>query len=750
MLAAAGAADGAQTSAKAIGPYLRITKLTETQHRIRQFGATVAASGDGQTVVVGSPFDTGAKGAAYVFSKRGAVWSSTRLSSGGGRFGSSVSISFDGRTVLIGAPAAGDDEFGAAWVFKNPGGGVWTGTKLKPYGADGDPGIGYSVALSGNGLMAVAGGPFDNRSAIRRPYTRKFGKGGAWLFRRSGATWRQFGNKLTGAVGKDGGFGASVDLDFDGSYAIVGAPKAAAAFIFDRKAWDNRKGTPRSTKLSVIRKSEGYGWAVSIEGGYAAVGEALQAFAGSIHVYKHSSTGSWRSVFGTLQGHGHAHFGAAVSLAAPPGGQPVLLVGAYSSSKNLGGAWLFGPASDNPDEVTWAEKQELATGVRPGTQLLFGAGVALSGDGQTAVVGASGASGGRGEATVYATAPTIDSIDPASGPEGGGTVVRLKGSRFNGVTGVTFGTHFATSFHVDSSTSMTAVSPPAVPGTVGVSVALRRGTASAPSLDAQFTYLSRPIVDSLDPNAGPTTGGTSVTIGGSYFRDVTAVRFGSVPAASYKVLSQTVIQAVSPPGAAGTVDVTVTAATGTSAGADAGRFTYFVPASVVTFDNLTTGGPSGGGGAPVVVNSQYAARGLTFNDLSAIDYSKGAAAIPGFTHSVPVGVESCVGVEFCTKPIRATFAAPQRSVCAWVGFSFRLDEPVRVQLQALSNGAVIGVAGTTLPARTSPTPIRTPLLVTAPTASITELEIFVPGGYDNALAADDITFSAERALSSCS
>ena len=63
---------------------------------------------------------------------------------------------------------------------------------------------------------------------------------------------------------------------------------------------------------------------------------------------------------------------------------------------------------------------------------------------------------------------------------------------------------------------------------------------------------------------------------------------------------------------------------------------------------------------------------------------------------------------------------------------------------------VIGVASTTLPASTSPTPIRTPLLVTAPTASITQLEIFVPGGYDNALAADDITFSAERALSSCS
>ena len=75
---------------------------------------------------------------------------------------------------------------------------------------------------------------------------------------------------------------------------------------------------------------------------------------------------------------------------------------------------------------------------------------------------------------------------------------------------------------------------------------------------------------------------------------------------------------------------------------------------------------------------------------------------------------------------------------------------MRVQSQALSNGAVVGVASTTLPASISPTPIRTPLLVTAPTASITQLEIFVPGGSDNALAADDIMFSAERPLSSCS
>jgi hypothetical protein len=394
--------------------------------------------------------------------------------------------------------------------------------------------------------------------------------------------------------------------------------------------------------------------------------------------------------------------------------------------------------------------QELVTGVRPGTKLFFGNGVALSRDGQTAVVGAPGEAGGRGAVVVYGTAPTVDAIDPTSGPEGGGTVVHIKGSRFNGVTGVTFGSRPATSFHVDSSTSMTAVSPPGEPGTVGVSVALSRGTASAPHPGARFTYLARPSVTSLDPAVGPAGGGTVVTIRGTGFSGVTAVRFGSAAAASFEVDSSTQIRAVTPPGSAGTVAVTVTSATGVSADTDAARFTYVVPADVITFDDLTTGGPMGGGGAPVVVTSQYAGRRVAFNDLSAIDYSKGSFAIPGFAHSGTVAVESCAGVEFCTKPIRATFATPQRSVCAWVGFSFRLDQPVVVQLRALNVGSVVGAASATLPANPTPTPIRTQLLVIAATASITQLEVSIPGGYNNGLAVDDVTFSAERALESCS
>src|SRR5262249_62318600 len=62
-------------------------------------------------------------------------------------------------------------------------------------------------------------------------------------------------------------------------------------------------------------------------------------------------------------------------------------------------------------------------------------------------------------------------------------------------------------------------------------------------------------VANVNPNTGPMQGGTSVTITGTSFSDVTAVRFGSNAAGSFTVDSATQITAPSPPGA-GTVIVT--------------------------------------------------------------------------------------------------------------------------------------------------------------------------------------------------
>ena len=50
---------------------------------------------------------------------------------------------------------------------------------------------------------------------------------------------------------------------------------------------------------------------------------------------------------------------------------------------------------------------------------------------------------------------------------------------------------------------------------------------------------SEPTVTNVNPNTGPTSGGTSVTITGTNFSGATAVSFGSNAAASFTVNSAT-------------------------------------------------------------------------------------------------------------------------------------------------------------------------------------------------------------------
>ncbi len=83
-----------------------------------------------------------------------------------------------------------------------------------------------------------------------------------------------------------------------------------------------------------------------------------------------------------------------------------------------------------------------------------------------------------------------------------------------------------------------------------------------------------PTVSAISPAAGSTAGGTAVTITGTGLTGATAVAFGSTPAASFKVVSDTEITAVSPAGISGPVDVEVTTPSGTSAAVAADQFSY--------------------------------------------------------------------------------------------------------------------------------------------------------------------------------
>jgi hypothetical protein len=207
--------------------------------------------------------------------------------------------------------------------------------------------------------------------------------------------------------------------------------------------------------------------------------------------------------------------------------------------------------------------------------------------GLTGAVGVS--AGGMHTLAFGAPIPTVTHATPESGPAAGGTQVTISGLELAGATAVRFGSALAPSFTVSSSTSITAVAP-AGTGTVYVTVTTPTGT-SAINRSVHFTYLPAPTVKKLSPTSGTAAGGTAVTITGTSFTGASAVMFGAIAATSFTVSSPTSITAVSPAQTAATVDVTVTASSGTSATSTKDRF-ELIPA--VAGVSPSTGSKAGG------------------------------------------------------------------------------------------------------------------------------------------------------------
>ncbi len=150
----------------------------------------------------------------------------------------------------------------------------------------------------------------------------------------------------------------------------------------------------------------------------------------------------------------------------------------------------------------------------------------------------------------------------------------IDGTSLDGTTKVLFGARPAR-FTVVSDGEIRAVAPHGR-GTVAVVVETPAG-ATSPELSDRFAYLARSEVLGLSPASGPATGGTTVLIHGTWFRDVTAVRFGTA-ATRFHVISGHEIRAVAPAGG-GTVTVFVTTPAGRSPEADAAHYRDAAPAA---------------------------------------------------------------------------------------------------------------------------------------------------------------------------
>ncbi len=411
-----------------------------------RFGRSVVLSADGDTALVGGPRDSGEAGAVWVFTRAGSTWTQqTKLTggeeAGAGHFGRSVALSADGNTALIGAPNDGDG--GTVWVFTRSSS-TWT-QQAKLTGAEesGSGWFGQSVALSADGQTALVGGFVDHSDT-----------GAAWVFTRSGSgagsTWEQQGAKLTGGEESgEGEFGWSVALSAEGDTALIGGRKdnegIGAAWVFTRAgSGAGASWAQRGAKLTGSEESGegefGQSVALSAEGDTALIG-GFHDGSGTGAVWVFTRTGSsagasWAQQGPKLTGAGEAgggYFGDAIAL-TPDGS--TALIGGFNDDEKRGAAWLFARSGSGAG-ATWAQQGEkLIGGEEERGRGEFGWSVALSADGDTALVGGIGDSSRAGAVWVFGNEPPPSEPPspglPSSGDTASGTQTQTSGDGSSG------------------------------------------------------------------------------------------------------------------------------------------------------------------------------------------------------------------------------------------------------------------------------------------------------------------------------
>ncbi len=384
-----------------------------------QQGFAVALSADGTLALVGAPGATvngqALAGKAYLYVLSQHVWKRAHefddpAGAGGDQFGMAVALSGGGSIAVIGAPATaannGNGAAGQAYVF-TAARGSWTTQPLPESGISAIDAYGSSVAISADGSLAVVGAPaFSNNL------------GRACVFQLSGGMPTGVGMELDDPTAEAGNehFGASAAFAARGNAILIGAPvggngvPSGKAYLFTGQglSWnashefDNPAADlPGNFGASVALSPDASVALIGTPGAYANPDNNSQGDGvGAAYVFLQSG-GTWGAPT-RLNDEAAVRlesFGAGVALS---GNADVALVGAVNAPDS-GVVFLFKRAGGN-----WTQVRRIAD---PGhaDAAAFGSAVALSADGATILAGAPNTGvAGKGEAgTAYVLPPVI-------------------------------------------------------------------------------------------------------------------------------------------------------------------------------------------------------------------------------------------------------------------------------------------------------------------------------------------------------
>ena len=374
-------------------------------------GQGVALSEDGTTLAVGAPHESGGSpgingnqrdnsafdaGAVYVFIRKGDHWTQQAYIKASNphssaEFGHAVALSADGNTMVVSAfwepgnakGINGDQkdesipQAGAVYVFMRRGS-TWTQQAYIKASNTGEAGtgdsfgdgdqFGFSIALSEDGNTLAVGALTEDSAATgingNQADNSKASAGAVYVFTRSGTAWSQQAYVKPTDIDAGDMFGYAVALTADGNMLAVG--------VFDED------GSSRTINGPADNKSNG---------------------SGAAYVFTRAgATWSQQAYIKPSNGEPQDSFGVHVALSDDGS---TLLVGSLDEDCTATGVNAPGCDSDQKEDVsvgaayvfvrsgtTWSQQAFLKAS-NSGFNDWFGSRLALSGDGNVAVIGAS-------------------------------------------------------------------------------------------------------------------------------------------------------------------------------------------------------------------------------------------------------------------------------------------------------------------------------------------------------------------------
>jgi FG-GAP repeat len=205
------------------------------------FGRAMSFSSDGNTLAVSAPMADATVsgddcGAVYLFTRTDTTWSTPvtlRADNAGASdfFGLALALSNDGQTLVVGAPyedgvSNAKPDSGAVYVFQKNSGTWAQSDYLHSTQPDNDDHFGTSVAIDATGAVIAIGAPNEDSNATGAngvaSNNSTFDSGAVYIFNKSVTNYQQaaYLKPLKAAVGL--GFGNSVGLNADGTQLAIG------------------------------------------------------------------------------------------------------------------------------------------------------------------------------------------------------------------------------------------------------------------------------------------------------------------------------------------------------------------------------------------------------------------------------------------------------------------------------------------------------------------------------------------------